>query len=305
MAYNTRDYQHDGKKVTFSILLPTYNREKLIKRAIESVLSQTYNDYELIVIDDGSTDDTNKVVSAYNDPRIYYYFKENGGQNSALNYGLQYANGKYIAFIDSDDAWLPKKLEKCLEAYELDKEVGVVYHYVGLKCENEKIRIAKEFTVEGWCQKEVLLQGYLSSPSFLSCKKECFEKIGLFDLNVINCQDDDLCFNLVKYYKVKLIREILGIYYYDANNRKGNNYDIKAESYYFLWKKHAEEVLEVCGSEELANKYYNAAERFSNVRNIKRTREAIAMAKHYSVNKKRINKAYIKLMCSFFRKKRG
>ena len=94
-----------------SIILPTYNRANQIGKAIESVLAQTYEDFELIVVDDGSTDETEKVVTSYKDCRIRYHrMPENGGQSRARNCGMKLARYDYLAFEDSDDLWRPGKL---------------------------------------------------------------------------------------------------------------------------------------------------------------------------------------------------
>ena len=98
-----------------SVIIPTYNREKLIKRSIESVLAQTYADLECIVVDDGSTDNTQSVVEAIPDHRVKYVkLPEGKGANAARNFGVSIAKGEYIAFQDSDDLWDPEKLERQL-----------------------------------------------------------------------------------------------------------------------------------------------------------------------------------------------
>lgn len=242
----------------FSVIIPTYNREKIIQRAIDSVVQQTFKDFELIIVDDGSIDETKRIVETYGDERLIYVYKENGGQNSALNRGLEVARGKYIAFCDSDDEWLPDKLLKTYEKYKTDDEISVVYHLTGIKS-NGLLELARNDVLEGWIYKEVLTQGYLTSPTFLSCKKECFDTIGKFDLNVINCQDDDLCFNLCKYFKVGLVKEVLGIYYADVSNRKSDMKKTAADSFLFLWNKHESEMMEVCGKEQTAEKFYEAS----------------------------------------------
>ena len=111
-----------------SIILPTYNAEKTIISTIESVFHQTYTDYELIVIDDGSTDKTRMVLQPYSD-RIKYIYKKNGGPSSARNLGINESVGKYIAFIDSDDVWQENKLEKQIKYFREDNknEVGLVF----------------------------------------------------------------------------------------------------------------------------------------------------------------------------------
>ncbi len=91
-----------------SVVVPTFNRAKIVPKAIDSVLQQTYKDYEIIVIDDGSTDNTKAVLRNYDD-KIVYRYKENGGISSARNSGIEIAKGKYIALLDSDDFWLKKQ----------------------------------------------------------------------------------------------------------------------------------------------------------------------------------------------------
>lgn len=268
----------------FSIIIPTYNRAKIIKRAIDSILLQTFQDFELIVVDDGSCDNTEMVVKEYTDARIIYLYKENGGQNSALNRGLQEAKGKYIAFCDSDDKWLPEKLEKVYKKYNVDDEISVVYHLTGV-VDKGKIRLARNDTLEGFIYRDVLTQGYLTSPTFLSCKKECFNKIGLFDLKVVNCQDDDLCFNLCRYYKVGLVKEILGVYYYDLDDRKSNMKKVGADSYLYLCIKHMDEILTVCGKKVMSDKLYEASFKYLIIGEKEMAKQAFNMADEILHNK--------------------
>ncbi|MGM0591277.1 MAG: glycosyltransferase family 2 protein [Halobacteriota archaeon] len=108
-----------AKMATVSVVIPTYNRAELLPRAIDSVLEQTYTDLELIVVDDGSTDDTEAVVGAYDDDRLRYVPHEtNRGANPARNTGIEAADGAYLAFLDSDDEWRPTKLGKQVERLE-------------------------------------------------------------------------------------------------------------------------------------------------------------------------------------------
>jgi glycosyltransferase involved in cell wall biosynthesis len=99
----------------FSIVLPTYNRAHMLPMAIDSVLSQTFTDWELLIVDDGSTDDTKKTVEDYADQRIKYFYQKNQERSAARNNGIEQANGEYICFLDSDDYYLPEKLEKLYE----------------------------------------------------------------------------------------------------------------------------------------------------------------------------------------------
>ena len=108
--------------ILVSVIIPTYNRAKLLKRAIESVLNQTFQDFELIVVDDGSTDDTKEIVKSFNNQKIIYIYQENfGGAALPKNVGIKMAQGKYIAILDSDDEWLPEKLQKQVTLFERSK----------------------------------------------------------------------------------------------------------------------------------------------------------------------------------------
>jgi glycosyltransferase involved in cell wall biosynthesis len=100
---------------TISVITPTFNRAHTLPRAIDSVLKQTYQDWELIIVDDGSTDSTKAVAAATKDPRISYFYKENGGPSQARNYGINHAKGKWIMYLDSDDELLPECMATMLE----------------------------------------------------------------------------------------------------------------------------------------------------------------------------------------------
>lgn len=112
----------------FSIIIPTYNRSKKLKQAIDSVLAQTFTDFEILVMDDGSNDDTPDIISEYKDQRIIYQWDANsGGPARPRNRGLKIANGEWICFLDADDWWTPNKLEVCIEYIEKN-EIDFIYH---------------------------------------------------------------------------------------------------------------------------------------------------------------------------------
>ena len=117
---------------TFSVVISTYNYGQFLSQAIDSVLKQTFNDYEIIVVNDGSTDNTDEIIKSHLDnPKLRYYKKENGGQASAKNYGIRNARGIYIAFLDADDCWEADKLEKQLGLFKSHQDrVGVVFSHV-------------------------------------------------------------------------------------------------------------------------------------------------------------------------------
>lgn len=113
--------------VKVSVVIPTYNSSCLLKDSTNSVLAQSFKDFELLLIDDGSTDDTALVVQMVNDPRLKYHYKENGGVSSARNFGIDKASGEFIAFLDADDIWYSNYLETMISALEKEKDYGVAY----------------------------------------------------------------------------------------------------------------------------------------------------------------------------------
>ena len=100
-----------------SVNIPCYNSAAFIRETLESVLNQTYRDFEVIVMDDGSGDETGKIVKSFSDSRVKYFYKNNEGLSETRNKGIAASSGEYIAFIDHDDLWLPEKLEKQMELF--------------------------------------------------------------------------------------------------------------------------------------------------------------------------------------------
>ena len=246
-------------RIVFSILLPTYNRADLIQRAIDSVLKQTFPYYELLIIDDASTDSTEELVRSIKDPRIKYIKHEvNKGQNPAYNTGLKLAQGEYIAFLDSDDEWLPTKLEEVYKKFLSDSELGLVYHLGGILGrgkDNSKISLQRPDYLEGFIEKEVLSQSYLTSPTMEVVKKSCFDVIGPLREDIKTSKDDDMNFLFVKHFKVGFIKKILGIYYLNSNNRLGDNRADVAYGWWQLYENHAEDFIRVIGKKAFANCY--------------------------------------------------
>lgn len=199
-------------KPTVSVILPTYNRAHLIDRAIRSVLNQTYQDFELIVVDDCSTDNTKEVVKSFKDERITYIKHEkNKGAAAARNTGIKAAKGEYIAFQDSDDDWFPEKLKKQMKVFEMaQSEVGIVY--TGFwRIEGNKKTYIPSYRVsqkEGNIHKQLLKGNFVTTQSVV-IRKKYFEKLGMFDENLPRLQDWELFIRVSKYYKFKCIDEPL------------------------------------------------------------------------------------------------
>jgi len=193
-----------------SVLIPTYNREKLLPRAIDSVINQTYKNWELIIVDDRSTDNTKKLVEQYinGDKRIKYVVnKHKKGPAGARNQGLELAKGKYIAFLDSDDEWLRHHLEDCICLFNKFPELSVVFgkeRFVykgkdvdfmnsGIKSKLSRVKKRidkKEFTIfENFVLDNLIKDGTFLNPSASMIRREVIENTGFFNEDFY-CVDD-------------------------------------------------------------------------------------------------------------------
>ncbi len=201
-----------------SIILPTYNRAHCIRRSIDSVLSQTFKDFELIVIDDGSKDDTKQILESYDDRRIVYVHNtENRGQTRRLNDGLRLARADLIAFQDSDDEWLPDKLEKAVAVLiGAADEVGVFY--------SDMTRVHDDGSLRAWKSPDVV-HGVLVSETTLDyqhvgigiqsavIRRTCLARSGLFDEALPRFIDLDLFIRLSDLFGFHHSEEALVRYY--------------------------------------------------------------------------------------------
>lgn len=186
-----------GPSPLVSVIIPTYNRANYVSLAVDSVLSQTYKNIELHIIDDGSTDNTSNVLSRYlNDPRVTYYKQANGGQGAATNMGISLAKGEYIAFLDSDDLWIPEKLELQVKAAQEKKYISVFYS--PCCCIDEKNQITGKLEgplYEGRVTGRLFVENFIPfGTTFV--KKECFDKLGAFDETLVTGLDYDLWLRL-------------------------------------------------------------------------------------------------------------
>lgn len=274
-------FSNEKNMPIFTVIIPTYNREKLIANAINSVLNQTFHDFELLVVDDGSVDNTRQVIEQIRDDRLKYIYKKNGGQNSALNVGIRNATGIYVAFLDSDDTWFPEKLQKIYEKYQSDSKISVVYHLTGLCGKNGDINAVNDDKLEGYIYKDVLHQEYLSSQISLSCKKSCFDVIGLYDENFVMFQDDDICFQLARNFKVGLVKEILSLIGGEASNRVTANIHRTVCDYSRLIEKYKDDILKYCGNSKIAEMYYKLAVYYGKDNNMKKARDTFLVVKQY------------------------
>jgi glycosyltransferase involved in cell wall biosynthesis len=193
-----------GMEPLFSIILPTYNRCNFLPRAISSVLQQTYPHYELIIIDDGSTDDTPAVLAALADPRIITIKQaKNQGVSTARNTGLLSAKGQYICFLDDDDEYFPDYLQEIYQflAQHNLNFVGFIWTGIASVYSANNISNEKEMTrLEHWDLKKEKNLLYLTRVAFygITFNRICFERVGLFNPKLHFGEDIDILFRILE-----------------------------------------------------------------------------------------------------------
>ncbi len=223
-----------------SVVLPTYNRAAFLPRAIGSVLAQTHRNLELIVADDGSTDNTEAVVAGIGDARVRYLrCPRNGGAAYARNRGLEQARGELIAFQDSDDEWLPHKLERQLQALrEASAELGMVacaYKVVGESGHTWYYRPDPAAEV-GDCEASLLSGFVFITPTWL-LRRECLAAAGSFDEQLPNREDWDFVFRVLPRWRCQVLGEPLVVKYQTADSLEANQ-RARIVSYRALLQRH-------------------------------------------------------------------
>ena len=204
MSTSTPDFGQNGSFPQVSVIVPTYNRASLLKEALDSVLAQSYRNFELIVVDDGSTDHTRRLLASYGD-RITVLFQPNAGVGAARNLGIQAASGDLIALLDSDDYWLPEKLAAQVAFFKATPQ--------SLICQTEEIWIRNGVRVNPKRRHRKLsgmifqasLPLCLISPSAVMMRKSLLDEVGLFDEDMPACEDYDLWLRITWKYPVHLI----------------------------------------------------------------------------------------------------
>ncbi|MFA5309347.1 MAG: glycosyltransferase [Dehalococcoidales bacterium] len=200
-----------------SVILPTYNRALYVGEAIQSVLDQTYKNFELIVVDDGSTDNTREVVNSYKDPRVRYLYKENGGVSSARNTGIKASDRDFIAFLDSDDLWLPENLEVKIKLLDAHPEAGLVCSDAYFLDNKTKANIGRLWGEKRFKYsanptqaaqhplKELLYRSCFIMPQATMLRRRVFETIGYLDESLPTSEDWDLFVRIVQRFPIEVI----------------------------------------------------------------------------------------------------
>ncbi len=217
-----------NKKPLVSVIMPTYNCAVYLQESIESVLARTYDAYEVVVIDDGSTDNTKLVLKPYMEKIKYIDLGRNEGLPTARNLGIQSAKGEYVAFLDADDIWMPEKLEMSIDQFMKNPDAGMVY--------SKHINIdSKSQFLEGKIRRRLpsgnIFTQLFFEQNFIICssvvvRKEVFNKTALFDSGLVNCQDWDMWLRIAFYYKAIGIDVPLVKYRHSAKSLSKNRNNV-------------------------------------------------------------------------------
>jgi len=224
-----------------SVIIPTYNCAKYLPQAIESILNQTYKDYEIIIVDDGSTDNTKEIISVYQS-KIKYIYQDNAGVSKARNTGIQNSTGMYIAFLDADDRWLPFKLELQIKCFEKLPNVDLIFSDFSAIKQNRIIyksyfykafNIFKEFKINldnifqnkfQICKNgqnlkvfwgnifKTLFLGNFILPSTVILKKKALSNVGYFNEKYRVAEETEFFLRFAKYHNMAFIEYPLAQY---------------------------------------------------------------------------------------------
>ncbi len=200
-----------------SVIIPCYNHAHYLSYAVHSVLAQIFTDWEAIIVDDGSTDDSREVAAQFTDPRIHYIYQENRGLSAARNTGIRAAQGEYLCFLDADDEWYPSFLSRCAETLSLNRNpriVGIYTSYVHIDESGQVLPQPGNGIVPPEELPTRLVAGNFFPPCVVMVQSDIVRDVGMFDTNLEGqgTEDKDLWFRITRQYTLLGIPEPLARY---------------------------------------------------------------------------------------------
>ena len=206
-----------------SVVIPVYNGAKTVQETIESVLNQTFTDFEIIVVDDGSQDNTLEVISAIPDPRIQVMQGDHAGANAARNRGLHHSSGEYVSFLDADDLWTPNKLQAQFQALQKHPEAAVAYSWTDrIDEQGNYLRQGGHLSVSGHVLAELLIANFIENGSNPLIARQAAIAVGGFDETLTACQDWDMWLKLAFRYQFAAVPESQVLYRLSTNSISSN-----------------------------------------------------------------------------------
>jgi glycosyltransferase involved in cell wall biosynthesis len=206
------------------VIIPAYNAAKYVAAAIESVLAQTFSDWRVLVIDDGSTDETAEVVAPYVarlEGKIKYIKRINGGVSAARNTGILNSSAEFLAMLDADDIWLPCRLAESLKVIEARPEIGLTYGFISRIDQDGRL-------IDTWDRRQKHGEGRVAPYIYMkqidlptltvTVRRKCIDEVGMFDESLRITEDRDLWFRISLRYEVALVPKVLAYYRVSPNS---------------------------------------------------------------------------------------
>ncbi len=206
-----------------SVIIPAYNAMTYLSETLQSVIRQTFSDFEVLIVNDGSTDQIEQWVAGLSEPRVKLISQVNQGVSAARNTGITHAQGEYIAFLDADDLWEPTKLEKQVYSLEKNPAIGLVYTWTAFIDESAKptgVFIISH--AEGNVWEQIVVRDMISTGSSPMIRRDCFAKVGGFDPQISGGEDRELWSRIAACYPFAVIKECLTLYRRHPNNTTKN-----------------------------------------------------------------------------------
>lgn len=261
-----------------SVIVPTYNTLSYLPEAIGSILNQTFEDFEILLVNDGSTDQTEEWVKRLTDSRIHYIYQKNQGLSAARNTGIRLAQGKYIALLDADDRWAPTKLAKQVAYLNVHPEMGMVHTWVSfIDGQGTSTGRIWKTQAEGWVLPQLLHRNDVAVLSVL-VRRECFETIGEFDTQLRSLEDWEMWLRLAASYPIGILQESLAEYR-QLPGSMSRNCEVMEASFKQVIEKHF--ALAPANLQSMRDRSYGAAYQCLAWKAIQVTRPNLALAGSY------------------------
>jgi glycosyltransferase involved in cell wall biosynthesis len=231
----------DASAPFFTVVIPTFRRPEFLREAVASVLSQTFTDFELIVVDDDPEGSAREALTQFDDPRLHYLRNDRRrGGAGTRNAGIFRAKGKWIAFLDDDDVWLPKKLElQHRKVLEVESDVGLIYTgFASYDFDTRRVIATRHPRMCGWIFDELLYTNHIGGLFSVAVRSDLLKEIGGFDERFPALQDIDLYVSLSRHCKVAYVDEVLVWARKEHEKRITNNPKRKLEGNKLFWQKY-------------------------------------------------------------------
>ena len=218
MIHCTTVFPCNTEAPTFDIIIPSYNAARYLPATIESVITQTYKSWRILLVDDGSTDETGEILEPYRKSlgeKLVYLRQPNGGMCQARNAAIRNSSAKFLAFLDADDTWLPCRLRESLNAFRRRPEIGLDYGYNSrVDADGEVIDVFtdKGKHGEGWIVSHLYMRSLDVPCLTVTVRRECIDEVGNFDEGLQATEDRDLWLRIATRYQVALIPKVIAQY---------------------------------------------------------------------------------------------